>query len=136
MPTTPYASSRLAQFIDKRIEEIADKSQVDIAREAGFSNANYLSMLKSGNSKLALDRVVKLAKALETDPSYLMKLALEQAFGTEMMITLSILLAADITSNERLWVDLIREHSGKTDPSPTEEEKNKIRRIFRSGKRI
>lgn len=134
MPTTPYASSRLAQFINKRIDELTHKNQVDIAREAGFSNANYLSMLKLGSSKLALDRVITLAKALETDPSDLMKLTLEQSFGSEMVMTLSSLLAADVTENENVWLALIRRYSGETDPSPTEENKNAICRMFGSGR--
>lgn len=92
MPTTPHANSRLAQFVEKRINELHHKNQVDIAREAGFINANYVSMLKSGNAKLALDRVVPLAAALECDASHLMKLALEQAFGQELLVTILNLL--------------------------------------------
>lgn len=49
MTTTPYASSRLAKFLDKRIGELHNKTQAGIAREAGFKNANFITMLKQGN---------------------------------------------------------------------------------------
>ncbi len=76
MSTTPYRDSDLAQFMTKRLLELRPKTQADIAAEAGFVNANSLSMLKSGNTKLALDRVPALATALDCDPALLMRLAL------------------------------------------------------------
>jgi hypothetical protein len=119
MTTTPFASSRLAKFIDKRIGELHLKTQADIAREAGFKNANFITMLKQGNAKLALDRVPALAEALDTDPSHLMRLALEQTFGAKMMRVFTDLLGEPVTTNEKAWLELIREGSGNTDPAPT-----------------
>jgi DNA-binding Xre family transcriptional regulator len=69
MATTPLANSELARFVSKRILELRPKSQTEIAAEAGFTNANFLSMVKAGNSKLAIDRVPALALALECDPA-------------------------------------------------------------------
>lgn len=65
----PFTDTDLAAFIAKRVLELRPKSQIDIAGEAGFVNANVLSMLKSGATKLPLDRVLALAKALECDPN-------------------------------------------------------------------
>ena len=54
----PHEHTRLATFVERRILELSGrKSQGEIAVEAGFVNANMLSMIKSGKSKLALDRV-------------------------------------------------------------------------------
>ena len=62
----PYAASRLTSFIRKRILELRPrKNQVEIAVEAGFVNTNMLLMIKSGKTKLPLDRVPALAKALD-----------------------------------------------------------------------
>lgn len=119
MPTTPYASTRLAQLIDQRIGELHHKTQADIAQEAGFRNANFLSMLKTGSSKLALDRVPSLAKALDVDPAFLMRLAIEQSFGPEMLRLISMLLGADVTDNERAWLSIIRDASSGRDPAPS-----------------
>lgn len=60
MSTTPFADTRFAQYIDQRIGELHHKTQAEIAREAGFRNANFITMLKTGASKLALDRVPAL----------------------------------------------------------------------------
>ncbi|MBC2834503.1 XRE family transcriptional regulator [Paragemmobacter straminiformis] len=127
MSTTPYASSHLAQFIDRRIEELHHKTQADIAREAGFRNANFITMLKMGNAKLALDRVPALAKALEADPSFVMRLAVEQSFGPEMLKLLSELLGENLTENEKEWIKIIRDSSAKTDPAPA----RTIRRVLK-----
>ena len=54
----PHADSRLAKFVERRILALSGtKAQKEIAREAGFTNANMLSMIKSGDTKLALDPV-------------------------------------------------------------------------------
>ena len=82
MTKPPHADTRLALYIQKRLLELrAKKSQIEIANEAGFNNPNILSMLKNGASKLPLDRVAALAKALECDPPFLFKLAVEQLGG-------------------------------------------------------
>ena len=69
MAKKPYADTRLAKYIEKRVLELRPKkSQAAIAEAAGFVNPNMIAMLKSGASKLALDRVPSLAEALECDP--------------------------------------------------------------------
>ena len=74
----PYADTQMSAFLTNRILELRPrKSQVQIASEAGFVNANVLSMLKSGKTKLPLDRVPALAAALECDPSRLFRMAVE-----------------------------------------------------------
>ena len=134
MATTPYASTRLAKFLDKRIGELHHKTQADIAREAGFKNANFITMLKQGNAKLALDRVPALAEALETDPAQLMRLALEQTFGPKMMRVFTELLGEPATANEKEWLELIREGSANSDPAPTAMGASMIRLVLRHGK--
>ena len=82
MTKKPHADTRLAKYIDKRVMELRSKnSQAAIAAEAGFVNPNIVSMLKSGSSKLPLDRVPSLARALGCDPAYLLRLTLEQVAG-------------------------------------------------------
>ncbi len=72
MMKRPYADTDLAALVTKRTLQLRPKSQIDIAGEAGFVNANVLSMLKSGATKLPLDRIPAIANALECDPSYLL----------------------------------------------------------------
>jgi hypothetical protein len=49
-----------------------------IARECGFPKPNFITMLKQGKSPLPLNRVEKLAKALDIDPVLLMKHCLQE----------------------------------------------------------
>ena len=82
MSKKPHADTRLAQYVERRVLELKPKkSQLQIASEAGFPNPNMVTMIKNGTSKLALDRVPSMARALECDPAYLMRLSLEQAVG-------------------------------------------------------
>lgn len=74
----PHSETRLAKFISKRIDELkGTKAQVEIATQAGFTNPNFLSMLKAGSSKLPIDRVPDMARALDADPAYLLRLTLD-----------------------------------------------------------
>src|SRR5690606_23967372 len=54
------------------------KTQQQIAREAGFPRSNMLSMIKKGKTRLPLERVPALAKALEIDPAVLFRVALKE----------------------------------------------------------
>jgi transcriptional regulator with XRE-family HTH domain len=130
MATTPFKDSELSRFVSKRILELRPKSQTEIAAEAGFPNANFVSMLKSGVSKLAIDRVPALAHALECDPAYLMRLALEQEVGSTAAKALVEILGTPVSANERLWLDEIRGASGNSDPRPATRARTAIRSVF------
>ncbi|MDP3262093.1 MAG: XRE family transcriptional regulator [Tabrizicola sp.] len=130
MSADPCKDSDLAQFIAKGVLELRPKMQADIAAEAGFVNGNYLSMLKAGNSKLALDRVPALAAALECDPALLMRLALEQAVGSTAALALREILGTPVSANERLWLAEIRDAAGQIDPRPTARARATIRGLF------
>ena len=79
MTRKPHEHTRMAKYIERRVLELKPtKSQAEIAAQAGYTNANMITMIKQGSSKVALDRVPALAHALEADPAYVMRLALEQ----------------------------------------------------------
>lgn len=54
------------------------KSQNDIAREAGFARRNVISMMKSGDMKVPIDRAPALARACGTDPAAFTRLVLAE----------------------------------------------------------
>lgn len=131
MAKKPFEDSRLARFVSQRILELKPrKSQAEIAEIAGFTSPNFLSMVKSGASKLALDRVPDLAKALECDAAYLLRLALEQAEGSTAAAAIFQIVGDPVSENERLWIAEIRDASGDTDPRPTSRSRNQLRAIF------
>ena len=130
MARKPYAETKLAKYIEKRTLELRPgKSQAQIAEEAGFVNPNMIAMLKSGASKLALDRVTALAKALECDARLLFKLALEQQGGTTARAVEEIF-GTIVTRNELAWLEEIRDASGQGDPSLTARSRTALRAVF------
>lgn len=131
MPKKPYEDTRLAKFISRRIMELRPrKSQTEIAIEAGFVSLNMLSMLKGGASKLPVDRVPSLAKALDCDPAYLLRLTLEQIEGDTAADALMAIMGTAVTENEKAWLQEIRAASGNTDPRMTMRSRAAIRAVF------
>ncbi|MCC5970118.1 MAG: XRE family transcriptional regulator [Pararhodobacter sp.] len=131
MATKPHADTRLAKFVTQRISDLnGAKTQAEIAIDAGFLNANVLSMIKSGSTKLALDRVPQLAKALDCDPALLLRLTMEQSLGVTAAKAIAEIFGSPLTNNEREWVAEIRDASGDIDPRLTARSRTKLREIF------
>src|SRR5687768_10025692 len=125
----PHGQGRLATFLRTRIAEISPtKNQSEVAREAGFVNVNMLSMIKSGQSKLPLDRVAALARALDVDAKHLWLLALEQQGNATTAKEIAEIFGSVITNNELTWVEAIREASDMTDPPLAKRARAAIRR--------
>ena len=130
-PKTPYADTSLSAFLTQRILELRPrKSQVEIASEAGFINTNMLSMIKSGKTKLPLDRVPALAKALSCDPTRLFQLAIAQSGNETTLGAVKEIFGTVVTRNEILWLEAIRDASEKSDPTLTVRAHSAIRGIF------
>ena len=131
MAKKPYQDSRLAKFVETRVLELKfKKSQAEIAEDAGFVNANMISMIKQGASKLPIDRVPALATALDSDPAWLLRLALEQSHGGTAAAAIYEILNQPITKNEMAWITEIRDASGDTDPRLTSRASAAIRAVF------
>jgi len=115
--TTPSACS---EFIRKRINELRGiKSQREIAAEAGYPKPNILSMIKHGETKLPLERVPAIAKALDCDVALLFSLALQQYFDEDAIAAFRRALLADYTENEQHWIGVIRKAGHGRDPECT-----------------
>jgi transcriptional regulator with XRE-family HTH domain len=77
-PGMPYANTALAKFVDKRIDALKGvKTQREIAAEIGYAKPNILSMFKRGESKVPLEKIPALARALGADPAHLFRLGFE-----------------------------------------------------------
>ena len=131
MSNKPYASSRLAACLQKRILELRpNKSQGEIAAEAGFINVNMLAMIKSGATRMPLDRVPALADALDIDPARLFLLTLEQSEGWTLSTAIEQIFGTVVTKNEVAWLKELRSASGGTDPTLTTRSRIALRAIF------
>ncbi len=130
MTTKPHKDTALVKFLDRRILEMKPKTQSEMAFEAGFKNANVLSMIRSGAAKLPLDRVPALAKAIDCDPAHLLRLALDQTVGSTFAAAIVEILGSPVTVNERAWLDEIRDASEGGDPRVTTRSRTTLRGIF------
>ena len=127
----PHKDTRLAKFISKRIDELKGvKNQAEIASQAGFTNANMITMLKQGATKLAIDRVPDLARALDADPALVLRLTLEQQLGPVAARAVDDLLGSPISKNERAWIAELRDASDDNDPHMTKKSRAALRAIF------
>jgi len=129
--THPYQNTATAQLILNRIRDLSHrKTQAEIASEAGFANANMMTFFKNGKNKVPLDRVPSLARALEVDPAYLMRLALDQAVGATAAKAITDIFGTPTTENERGWLGELREASDNADPRLTGRSRTALRGIF------
>ena len=131
MTSYPFETTKAAEFLRDRLRDLSHrKSQAEVAAEAGFANANMIPILKAGKSKLPLDRIPSLARALECDPALLMRLALDQAVGATAAKAIGDIYGTPVTENERGWLAEIRDASGDTDPRLTARSRASLRAIF------
>lgn len=72
MPKQPKVKDYIAAQL-----ALCGKSQKQVAKEAKLKNANVLSMIKTGTTKLPIPRVNALADSLEVSRARLMRLVLE-----------------------------------------------------------
>lgn len=127
----PYAATRLTKYLEKRILELRPtKSQARVASEAGFVNPNMISLIKNGSTRLPIDRVPALAKALDVDPRRLLQLAIEQWVGGSVMRTFDEIFGTIVSRNEIVWLEELRDASGHTDPTLTTRARSALRSIF------
>ena len=131
MAKKPYLDTRLAKFVETRVLELKHKkSQAEIAEEAGFISPNMVTMIKKGATKLPIDRVPAVAKALECDPALLLRLALEQGEGASAATAIFEIIGPPVTRNELVWITEIREAPGDADPRLTSRASAAFRGIF------
>ena len=131
-PLAPYAESKIARYLAKQIDAIAsEKSQREIAAEIGYDKPNMLSMIKRGESKLPLEKVPLMAKALHVDTGHLMRLAMEQ-YWPNMHEAIRDSFGYTVTKNEYDIVAYLRELTGDADPRLTDDLKRRLTAAFKT----
>ncbi|WP_348657499.1 helix-turn-helix transcriptional regulator, partial [uncultured Sulfitobacter sp.] len=123
--------TKLAVYLTKRVLELRPrKSQLEIATEAGFINVNMMSLLKSGKSKVPLDRVAALAKALEVDPRLLFRMAIQQSSYETTSEVIDEIFGTIVSRNEVVWLEALRDASDHKDPALTTRSRAALRSLF------
>jgi hypothetical protein len=128
--TQPYAHSRIVKFLDKHLDSIQDEiSQGDIADALGYPRANIISMFKTGHTRVPLEKIPDLAKAIRVDPALLMRLGLDQYWPGKLDV-LARMFSNIVTDNERKLVDGFRDVVGDRDYRPSEETLDEIKGVI------
>lgn len=73
MTTISPTAKMLADAIEK-----SELTQREIADRVGFKNANIISMLKTGETRVPLDRIPSLAQTLGMDERLFLMIAIEE----------------------------------------------------------
>lgn len=129
----PFADAPIAKYISKQIDvqQSLGKSQREIATEIGYDKPNMISMFKTGTAKVPLEKIPAIAKALNVDPAFLFKLAIQQ-YWPNLGEVISEIFGFVLTPNERDLVQLFRDTTKGADPRISRELAQKIRAALKS----
>lgn len=105
----------VAQFLTRKIDE-SGKTQREIATEVGYDAANVITMFKQGSTKLPLNTVGPIARALDIDPVFLLRLAFNEYFPETFEAVEHALGSTIVTENERKLLDQFRRSTEGSDP--------------------
>ena len=105
----------VAQFLTIKIDE-SGNTQKEIATEIGYDAANVITMFKQGLTKLPLNTVGPIARALDVDPVYLLRLAFNEYFPETFEAIEHALGTTFVTENERKLLDQLRRSTNNSDP--------------------
>ena len=98
--------SETARFISARIEA-SQKSDHQIAKEAGFRAAANVSLIKSGSSQLPIGHIGKFAQALNADPVELLTMCIREYYP-ETWESISPFLDTVLTADEISLIKALR----------------------------
>lgn len=116
MLTKAIHTETVAEFITHKIR-ILGKPQVEIANELGYIKPNIITMFKQGKTRVPLDKVGLLAKALEIDPAFFLQKVMGEYMPDTLAALQSVLEGLQLTQNERELITAYRETTKGKDVS-------------------
>jgi transcriptional regulator with XRE-family HTH domain len=115
----------VAEYLTHQIN-LSDKTQAEIAHEAGFNKPNIISMLKKGETKLPISKVAPMARALNVDPVNLFRMVMsEYEPETWAAIEDGIMHQPIISDNEYELVRVVR-RAGAVNPKLTAHDRKRL----------
>jgi AraC-like DNA-binding protein len=111
-------SLTVAEFIADKLAA-TDKTQRQIAEECGFEHPNVITMFKQGLTKLPINRIGPLAKALDADPVHLLRLVMLEYMPDTWQTVEDIMQSTVLTANELALVRAFRDVTGDSNAQAT-----------------
>jgi len=118
----------VAEYVSQQIS-LVGKDQVTIAREVGFNKPNVITMIKQGKTKVPLERIGSMAKALSVDPVFFFKLCMNEYLPDLMPAITAITGQPIITENEMEFITVIRSSKVANPKLRTVEEKRQLKQF-------
>ena len=118
----------VAAYIEQQIA-LSDKSQKDIAETMGYDKPNVLTMIKQGKTKLPINKVGPLAKALGVDPVHLLRLTLTEYLPDTWEALSELIGDSLLTKHERRILQVVRDAAGGVDVDLTRDQERAIAAI-------
>lgn len=127
LPAAPTTKARnVAEYISMQLH-LCGKSQTQIAEEVGFEKPNVITMIKQGKTKVPLNKIGSMAKALEVDPVFFFRMVMNEYMPDLMDMIAAITNQPIITRNEMDFIHVIRSSKVENPKLRTEAEKKKLK---------
>ena len=104
MATASY--DNVAEFLAWAIHR-SGKTQRQVAVEVGYPKPNVVSMMKTGETKIPIDKVPDFAQALDVDTAFFLRMVLEEYYP-EIYAVISASLGTPLSANERAMLHCYR----------------------------
>ena len=115
-------------YLATRLDAIAGhKDLAEIAREIGYERPRIIEMFRSGETRVPLDKVARLARAVGADAAFMGHLWLSDIAGQD-----SEVFQPFVTEHEFAILQVIRQASLHTDPAISELQERQLVAMFRS----
>ena len=115
-------------YLATRLDAIAGhKDLAEIAREIGYERPRIIEMFRSGETRVPLDKVARLARAVGADAAFMGHLWLSDIAGQD-----SDVFQPFVTEHEFAILQVIRQASLHTDPAISELQERQLVAMFRS----
>lgn len=127
LPAAPTTKARnVAEYISMQLH-LCGKSQTQIAEEVGFEKPNVITMIKQGKTKVPLNKIGSMAKALEVDPVFFFRMVMNEYMPDLMDMIAAITNQPIITRNEMDFIHAIRSSKVVNPKLRTDAEKKKLK---------
>ena len=123
----------VAEYINWQIQ-ICGKSQKQIATEAGFEKPNIITMFKQGQTKIPIEKIGRLAKAIEVDAVYLYKLCMQEYQPDTWREIQKMFNQPILTENEVEIIEAIRSCNVANPKIRTDEDRIRLAEVINSFK--
>lgn len=124
-------SPTVAEYLAHQLQ-VCEKTQKRIAEEIGYENANVITMMKLGQTKVPLEKVPALATALGVDPVHFLRIAMTE-YAPENWKVIQDVLGFVVTEHERELVEVARSATRGTDPRFAPERLREIGKLVKAG---